>query len=123
MEMDPKLLSAEGFLNGLWREKVTPAEDIYEIFKELQLINENQKSNILNMKNAQPHRVGILAHLKNGKTLTGKQAWNLFGCYRLSDVIHRLNQNDDINIECTIVEGERYGKYKLIIPEKEQAIS
>lgn len=114
MEMDPKLLSAEGFLNGLWREKVTPAEDIYEVFKELQLINNNAKSNLLNMENAQPHRVPVLAHLKSGKTLTGLQAWNKYGCYRLAPVISRLNENPAINIICTIVSGERYGEYKLI---------
>lgn len=60
------------------------------------------------------HKIAILKHLKSGKTLTGKQAWIKFGCYRLSDVIHRLN-NAGHNIVCEIVSGERYGKYKLVV--------
>lgn len=117
MDMDPKLLSAEGFLNGMWRDMVTDPALIYEVFKELQLINNNANSNTLNMKNVAekiPHRIPVLAHLKKHGTITGLQAWRLYGCYRLSDVVHRLNKNPEINIECKIVDGERYGEYKLI---------
>ena len=115
MEMDPKLLSAEGFLNGLWREKVTPAEDIYEVFKELQLINGNNKSLTLNMDTEKkvPQRVPVLAHLKQHGTLTGSEAWRLYGIYRLSSVIKRLRISGQ-NIVTHIVGEERYGKYELI---------
>ena len=101
----------------MWRKIVTPPEKIHQVFKELQLINNNHKSNTLNMENSPdkvPHRVPVLAHLESGKTLTGLKAWRLFGCYRLSSVIHRLNKDPKINIECTIPEGETHGKYKLI---------
>ena len=117
MEMDPRLLTAEGFLNGMWRDMVTDPEKIYEVFKELQLKNNNHKSNTLNMENIAekvPHRVPVLQHLKSGKTLTGLQGWKLFGCYRLSSVINRLNKDPKINIQCTIPEGETHGVYKLI---------
>ena len=117
LDMDPELLSAEGFLNGVWREKVTDPAAIHKVFKELQLINNNVNSNTLKMENGPekiPHRVPVLAHLKSGKTLTGKQAWGLFGCYRLSSVIHRLNKTPGISIVCNKVEGEFYGQYKLI---------
>lgn len=117
MELDPELLSAESFLNRLWREKITPAEDIYEVFKELQLTNQDSTSNTLKMENSPekvPHRVPVLSHLKSGKTLTGLQAWRLFGCYRLSSVINRLNKTPGISIICNKVEGEFYGQYKLI---------
>ena len=114
MEMDPKLLTAEGFLNGLWREKVTPAEDIYEVFKELQLVNNNHKSQTLNMENVQPQRVGILAHLKSGKTLTHLEAVKLFSCSRLASVVNRLlKHNTSLNIVCNIAEVHRYGVYSI----------
>jgi len=61
-----------------------------------------------------PHRIPVLLHLKSGKTLTGLQAWRLFGCYRLSSVINRLNKKPEINIVCNKVDGESYGQYKLI---------
>lgn len=126
LDMDPKLLTAEGFLNGLWREKVTDPDAVHKVFKELQLINNNANSNQLNMENWSdriPHRVHVLNHLKSGKKLTHLQALRLFGCSRLSSVVNRLNNNPAINIICTIVSGERYGEYKLIIPEEDKLIS
>ena len=123
MRHDPKLLSAEGLLNGIGRKMLTDPQDIYEVFKELQLINRNDKSLTLNMENAQPQRVGILAHLKSGNTLTGLQAIKLFGCYRLSGVIFRLNKNPAITIVCKIEPDHKYGIYSLVIPEKSKEIS
>lgn len=113
MEMDSELLTAEGFLNGLWREKVTPAEDIYEIFKELQLINGNHKSNQLNMAKKKTHKESVLKHLKRYKTITGREAWAQYGVYRLASVINRLNKVSGIQITCSIVPGYKHGEYKL----------
>ncbi|NNG81020.1 helix-turn-helix domain-containing protein [Acinetobacter sp. ANC 5378] len=43
------------------------------------------------------HQAKVLAHLKNGKTLSQAEAINLFDCYRLSAVIKRLrNARHDI---------------------------
>ena len=116
MEMDPRLLTAEGFLNGMWRDMVTDPEKIYEVFKELQLKNNNHKSNTLNMENIAekvPQRVPVLAHLKQHRTITGAEAWRLYGIYRLSSVIKRLRRSGQ-NIVTHIVGQERYGKYELI---------
>ena len=30
----------------------------------------------------------VLEHLQEGKTITGKDAWELYGAYRLSGIIH-----------------------------------
>ena len=117
LKMDPKLLTAEGFLNGVWRQKVTDPALICKVFKDLQLINNNHKSNTLNMakttEEVVPQRIPILKHLKSGKTLTGLQAWNKYGCYRLSSVINRLNDKGH-NIICEILEGNTHGTYTLI---------
>lgn len=122
---DPELLSAEGLLNDTWRKKVTDPEKIHKVFKELQLINNNQKSNLLNMENTEviPHRVPILKHFKSGKTLTHLQAINLCGCSRLSSVVNRLNKNPAITIVCKIAPDHKYGIYNLVIPKKKEEIS
>lgn len=116
MEMDPRLLTAEGFLNGMWRDMVTDPEKIYEVFKELQLKNNNHKSNTLNMENIAekvPQRVPVLAHLKQHGTLTGAEAWRLYGIYRLSSVIERLRLKGH-HIATNLIGEQRYGEYKLI---------
>lgn len=43
------------------------------------------------------HQTQVLAHLKNGKTLSQAEAIHHFDCYRLSAVIQRLrNSGHDI---------------------------
>ena len=45
----------------------------------------------------QNHQTQVLAHLKNGKTLSQAEAIQHFDCYRLSAVIERLRkQGHDI---------------------------
>mgnify|MGYP001318059311 CR=1 FL=1 len=39
----------------------------------------------------------ILEHLKKGQTITALEALELFGCFRLSAVIHRLRENYEID--------------------------
>lgn len=38
------------------------------------------------------HQTQVLAHLKNGKTLSQEEAIHYFDCYRLSAVIDRLRK-------------------------------
>ena len=58
----------------------------------------------------------VLLHLKAGKTLTGKQAWDKFGLYRLSSVIENLrNKGYPITCEmCKAPNGDKYGKYRYV---------
>lgn len=55
----------------------------------------------------------IETHLLSGKPLTGLQAIDLYGVYRLSSVINRLRKKHDI--ETTMIErnGESYGQYQI----------
>ncbi len=39
------------------------------------------------------HQIQVLAHLKQGKTLSPVEAISLFNCYRLSAVIKRLRNS------------------------------
>ena len=57
----------------------------------------------------------VLNHLKKGKTLTGAQAWKLFGLYRLSSVIYNL-RGKGYTIDCEMIKrGEdEYGRYRLV---------
>lgn len=114
LQMDPKLLTAEGFLNGVWRQKVTDPALICKVFKDLQLINNNHKSNTLNMAKKKTHKESVLKHLERYGTITGREAWHQYGIYRLSSIIHRLNKMTGIQISCTIVPGYKHGEYKLI---------
>lgn len=45
----------------------------------------------------------IRNHLMQGLTLTGLQAIDLFGVYRLSSVINRLRRKEELPIETTMV--------------------
>lgn len=38
------------------------------------------------------HQIKVLSHLKQGNTLTQREAINLFNCYRLSAVIYNLRR-------------------------------
>ena len=57
-------------------------------------------------------------HLLSGKPLTGLQAIELYGVYRLSSVINRLRKKH--NIETTMIErnGEIYGQYQIKKPHR-----
>ena len=62
-----------------------------------------------------PHCQAVLEHLRSGKSITGLVALDLFGCYRLSDAIHKLRKRGH-NIETTMKEhdGVQYGEYNLV---------
>jgi hypothetical protein len=60
----------------------------------------------------------IKDHLENGNSITPLDALNLFGCFRLSDVIFRL-RNSGLNISMELIKmpnkkGKGYSKYTLI---------
>ena len=56
-----------------------------------------------------PHTYKLLSkqakiknHLSGGRSLSGLEAWKLFGVYRLSSVIHRL-RNAGMNIKTDMI--------------------
>jgi len=57
----------------------------------------------------------LAAHLANGNTITGKEAMNLWGLYRLSSSIHRL-RDKGMNIEKKMIteDGSRFARYFLV---------
>jgi hypothetical protein len=63
----------------------------------------------------------IKNHLLRGETLTGLQAIDLYGVYRLSSVINRLRK-DNIPIETTMVNSSDnktiYAKYWIPINKR-----
>ena len=63
----------------------------------------------------------ILYHLSSGHSITPLEALELFGCFRLSSVIHRLKKDFDLDIITIIREKydqeeqgvKRYAEYHL----------
>lgn len=45
----------------------------------------------------------IRNHLLRGETITGLQAIELYGVYRLSSVINRLRNRDGLEVETTMI--------------------
>ena len=62
----------------------------------------------------------ILAHLKNGKSITSLKSIDLFGCLRLSARIGNLRDlGHNIHMErVKTPSGKRVGRYTLIPPAK-----
>jgi hypothetical protein len=54
----------------------------------------------------------VLDYLKRGNTITGVQALELFRCYRLSSVIHRLRNEHGYQIDN--VSTKKFAMYRLI---------
>jgi len=62
----------------------------------------------------------IKEHLLRGESLTGLQAIDLYGVYRLSSVINRL-RNRGIEIETIMIDkndGTSFGKYLIPINKR-----
>lgn len=58
----------------------------------------------------------ILAHLKEGKTITNLESVLVYGIYRLSDVVFKL-RNAGYDVHTTVKKdevGRKYSSYKLI---------
>jgi len=58
----------------------------------------------------------VLKHLEDGSTITPIQALNLFGVFRLADVIFKL-RNKGYDIKTTIVKQgrKRFAEYKKVV--------
>lgn len=52
----------------------------------------------------------ILEHLKSGKTITGKEAMELYGCMRLSARIHDLRERGYKIYSQKVTQMNRFGK-------------
>lgn len=64
----------------------------------------------------------IKQHLMRGESITGLQAIDLYGVYRLSSVINRLRSKDQLPIQTTMVtssDGKTiFAKYYIPISER-----
>ena len=60
----------------------------------------------------------ILEHLKKGQTITALEALELFGCFRLSAVIHRLRENHEIDTNFVTKNKKTFAEYVLIGEKK-----
>ena len=74
-----------------------------EFVKQLQLKFQDQPAN---------QDEAILDYLKRGLTITGVEALELFRCYRLSSVIHRLRHQHGYQIDN--ISKVKHAIYKLI---------
>ncbi len=56
----------------------------------------------------------LAAHLANGNTITGKEAMNLWGLYRLSSSIYVL-RNKGMNIKTTMIKSgeDTFARYSV----------
>ena len=71
------------------------------------------------MKN---HQESVLKHLKSA-TITPLQALDLYGCYRLSSVIHRLRRAGYTIVTYGVeTNGSHHAKYELIGFDEEKEI-
>lgn len=61
----------------------------------------------------------VLAHLKSGRSITSMQAFELYGCTRLADKVHKLRKRgyniETISRETTTRYGDTcvYAEYRL----------
>jgi len=64
----------------------------------------------------QTQKEKIKAYLEDGNTINPMLALNLFGCFRLSDVIFKIRkETSDAYIKTTLIEnrnGNKYAEYK-----------
>tara|TARA_R100001460_G_scaffold41330_7_gene76949 strand:+ start:3498 stop:3704 length:207 start_codon:yes stop_codon:yes gene_type:complete len=62
--------------------------------------------------------IRILEHLKKGQTITPLEALELFGCFRLSAVIHRLRFDYEINTNYVTKNKKTFAEYVLVGEKK-----
>ena len=95
-----------------------------ELIKQQEEINQTMSETLAIMNNIRPRRskikrskrVLIERHLIQCGSISGAQAWNLYGLYRLSAIIHRLRR-DGWNIKTEILRPTpdvQFAKYILI---------
>ena len=59
----------------------------------------------------------ICQHLVAGNSITPIDALNMFGCFRLADVIFKLKKDFGYNIKTELIKKDkkRFAKYSLIV--------
>jgi len=62
----------------------------------------------------------LLKHLQSGRPITGVQALNKFGLYRLSDAIHKLRKRGH-TILTEDVGKEKYARYHYVSSDQRAA--
>ena len=68
-------------------------------------------------KKTETQKSNILAHLKEGKTITPLEALNLYGCFRLAAIIFLIKKDCGVDIETKRVKtanGKYVAQYKLV---------
>jgi hypothetical protein len=74
--------------------------------------NEIHNSNFAPEVRGKDQKATVLKHLQKHKSITGKEAWDGYGVYRLSSVINRLRRSGhSIRTEMIKGDGYTYGKY------------
>lgn len=65
----------------------------------------------------------ILAYLQAGNSITPIEALNMFGCFRLADIIYKLKADGYIfNTETITEDDKHFSSYSLVVEEPEQAV-
>ena len=74
-----------------------------------------EQLNNLTIRKALTKKQKVLNHLKSGRTISGLEALNLYGYYRLSDGIFKLREegHDIRTFRMPTPDGSTYAKYKL----------
>ena len=66
------------------------------------------------MPRKQSQKERILQHLKEGNSITGLEALNLFDCFRLADVIFKLKADGhEFKTETVNEDGKSFAKYSF----------
>ena len=65
------------------------------------------------MEKKKSHMQSVIEWFETHDTLTPKEAWINFGCYRLAAVIARMRGQGYI-IETIIRDGEKFATYKML---------
>ena len=95
------------------QELFNQLEDLISFFEnstELEKYKFNKRKKIIEGSTVLTQDDEILQYLSLGHTLSQKDAIEIFGCYRLSAVVHRLRELGH-NIEN--ISNKRYAIYKL----------
>lgn len=95
------------------QELFNQLEDLISFFEnstELEKYKFNKRKKIIEGSTVLTQDDEILQYLSLGHTLSQKDAIEIFGCYRLSAVIHRLKENGN---QIENISDKRYAIYKL----------
>jgi hypothetical protein len=100
-------------MNETFKEIFAGFDRVQKLAHDIQKRNDYLSEKIPSMEESKrkPTQTSeVIKHLRKLKTITSKQAFNNFGCTRLSSMILRLRRSGWI-IDCIDTEGvNRYGK-------------